>query len=147
MFRRVARDAAGRGFSLVEVMVVLVILSILIALAVPRYTRAIEQSRADAAAANLRAIWAAEQLYWLDQRSYTADLASLSSLGLLDPGVLGSALGYAYDVSLPTDGGFTATASRTGSDAWSGQYTIDETGSFAGSVTAPGEPVIVPGFQ
>ena len=89
MSRSTQSPSVSRGFSLVEVMVVLTILGILIAMAVPRYTRAIEQSRADIAAANLRAIWSAERLYWLENRVYTADLNRLQTLGLLDSAVTG----------------------------------------------------------
>ena len=54
------------------------------AFAVPSYRRAIEQSRIDIAGANLRAIWAAERLYWLQNQTYTTDIATLRKLGLLD---------------------------------------------------------------
>lgn len=139
--------SVARGFSLVEVMVVLTILGILIAMAVPRYTRAIEQSRADIAAANLRAIWSAERLYWLEHRAYTADLTSLQALGLLDPSVVMTTSGYVYAVRAAAESTFTASATRTGNNAWTGEFVIDETGAFSGSVSALGEPRIVPGFQ
>ena len=135
------------GFSLVEVMVVLTILGILIAIAVTRYTRAIEQSRAAIAAANLRAIWSAERLYWLEHRAYTADLPSLQALGLLDPAIVMTTSGYVYSLRAAAENTCTAAATRTGSNAWTGEFVIDETGAFSGSVSAPGEPNIVPGFQ
>ena len=45
-----------RGVSLIEVVMVTVIIGILVSLAVPTFHRAIEQSRADVAAANLLAL-------------------------------------------------------------------------------------------
>ena len=66
-----------RGFSLVEVMVVLTVIGVLIALSVPSYQRAVEQARADVAVANLRAIWSAERLFWIEHHPYTADLSAL----------------------------------------------------------------------
>ena len=128
-------------------MIVVTVLAVLIAIAVPSYTRAIEQSRADVAGANLRAIWAAQRLYWLDQRAYAADLPSLQTLGLLDPTLLAGPSGYAYAISAADAGAFTATATRTGSTVFSGEFIIDATGTMTGAVMSPGHPDITPGFQ
>ena len=135
------------GFTLLELMVVIVIMGVLIGMSLPRFGRAIEQSRADIAAANLRAIWSAERLYWLEHRAYTAELPSLQALGLLDPAVVMATSGYVYAVPSATDRTFTATATRAGSTSWIGAFAIDEVGSLSGSVTALGGPEIVPGFQ
>ena len=56
MFRRQRQDSPStrRGFTLMEVVIVLTIMGILIALPAPMFLRAIEQSKLDAAAANLR---------------------------------------------------------------------------------------------
>jgi prepilin-type N-terminal cleavage/methylation domain-containing protein len=75
------------GFTLVELMVVVAIVGVMAAFAVPSYYRAVEQSRVDIAGANLRAIWAAERLYWLSNHTYTTDLGTLKELGLLDPNI------------------------------------------------------------
>jgi prepilin-type N-terminal cleavage/methylation domain-containing protein len=139
--------APRNGVSLVEVMVVLTIVGILVAMAVPRYERTLEQSRADIAAANLRAIWSAERAYWLEHHSYTADLSGLQALGLLDSAVVLATTGYVYAVPSADSITFTATATRTGSSRWNGQYTMDEAGTVAGVIHAPGEPDISPGFQ
>ena len=73
------------GFTLVELMVVVAVVGVMAAFAVPSYYRAVEQSRVDIAGANLRAIWAAERLYWLNNQTYTTNLQTLQNLGLLDP--------------------------------------------------------------
>ena len=147
-----------------ELMVVVAIIGILVAFSVPSFQRAIEQSRADVAAANLRAIWAAERLYWLEYHAYTTNLsqnstpsgASLVDLGLVDPALAGEAVmgGYSYKVEFPSSdptglNAFTATATRTGSSRWSGFFTMDQTGVIPDSnvVSATGQPDIKPGFQ
>ena len=66
-------------------MVVLTVIAIMAAMCIPTFQRAIEQSRADVAAANLRAIWAAERLYWLEYHAYTDQFDNLRAMGLLDP--------------------------------------------------------------
>ena len=123
-------------------MVVLTVIAILVAMAVLRYDRALEQSRADIAAADLRAVWSAQRLYWLENRAYTADLTVLQAAGLLDPQIVLATSGYVYQVSAADSSTFTANATRTGSTRWSGAYQIDETGLVSGSVQAPGQPAM-----
>jgi prepilin-type N-terminal cleavage/methylation domain-containing protein len=142
------RSAARRGFTIVEMMIVLTIIGIVATMCVPTFQRAIEQSEADIAAANLRTIWAAERLYWLEYHSYTADLTALQGLKLLDPSlpttsgsqVLG---GYTYAINSQANAnGFNATATR--SDL--GSFSIDQDGALSGTVTVSGTN-ITPGFQ
>lgn len=136
-----------RGLSLMEVMLVLVVIGVLISMSAPSFHRSIEQSCADIAGANLRAIWTAQRLYWLENRTYTSDLSELESLGLLDPTIIAGTARYAYAVSAADATTLTATATRTGSVRWTGQFTIDETGVLSGTIQAAGQPAIVPGFQ
>lgn len=142
--RRVKR----RGFTLVELAIVVTIVGVMAAMSIPSFKRAIVQSRADVAAANLRAIWAAERLYWLEYHSYTVNLSSqpspppgLVDLGLLDPAIFDNVAGnYIYTVAPDASGiavGFTATAT-------SPDGTISIRINEAGVVTATGISV---GFQ
>ncbi len=135
-----------RGVSLAEVMLVLTVIGILISMSAPSFTRSMEQSRADIAGANLRAVWTAQRLYWLEYRTYTDDVAVLQSLGLLDPTIT-AATRYVYSIPAASDSAFTAAATRTGSVRWAGQFTIDEDGVLSGTVGATGHPDVVPGFQ
>ncbi|MHC4179933.1 MAG: type IV pilin protein [Planctomycetota bacterium] len=145
--RETGHNACRRGVSLMEVMLVLVVIGILISMSAPTFHRSIEQSWADIAGANLRAIWSAERIYWLEYRTYTGDLSELESLGLLDPTIIAGTARYAYAISAADDSSFTATATRTGSVRWTGQLTIDESGVSGGAIQAAGQPDVVPGFQ
>ncbi len=133
------------GWSLVELLVVLAVLGVLLALAAPRFRRSLEQARADAAAANLRAIWAAQRLYWLDNHRYAGNLADLAPL--LDPSVTVPGPFYSYSIQSADATTFRAAAVRTGSSTWSGQLTVDESGAVSGSIQASGQSAITPGFQ
>ena len=135
------------AFTLVELIVVLTVMGVLLSIAAPTVHRSMEQSQADIAAANLRAIWSAQKLYWLDNRTYTNDLSELETLGLLDPAIPSASTWYVYSIPASTDDTFTAAADRTGSVRWTGQLTIDETGVVSGSISAPGNAPVVPGFQ
>jgi type II secretory pathway pseudopilin PulG len=130
-----------------EVIIVLAVIGVLISMSVPSFRRSMEQSRADIAGSNLRAIWSAQRIYWLEQRCYTSDLSALESLGLLDTTVVAGTPQYTYAVVSADSSSFTATATRRGSTRWSGQFSISQDGVISGVLGAAGEPNIVPGFQ
>ena len=80
-------NGGTRGYTLFEMMIVLVVMGVMISFGVPQFVVRLEQSRADVAGANLRAIWTAERIYWLDNRTYTTSLSVPASLNLLDPSI------------------------------------------------------------
>lgn len=137
------RGAGRRGHTLVEITVCMLVLAVLSSYGVPRFTRALEQSRVDVAAANLRAIWTAQRLYWLKHQSFAGDLAALISDpnadplppdNFLDPHLNSDASTYTCGVTAADATTFTATAVRTGVSGWSGSLQIDESGTVSGSV-------------
>src|SRR5438876_476537 len=112
--RRVAcRSWPRRAASLIEVMVVLTMMGVLVAMSAPTYRRAVEQARADIAAANLKAVWSAQRLYWLEHGTFATTLTQLDSL--LDPAVTASTTFYVYSISSAGTSTFSAAATRTGS--------------------------------
>ncbi len=70
---------ARRGFTLVEIMIVVLIIGILLAIAIPNFVRARNTSRAKACTANLKQIDSATEQYLMDNRTTTyPTLAALS---------------------------------------------------------------------
>jgi len=140
---------SARGFSLIEMLIAMVVLGVLLSMGIPQFQQSLEQSRADVAGANLRAIWSAQRLYWLENRTYAPDLPTLLTANLIDPSLTTSTVPYTYEVTGPSDNSsFTATATRGGSSAWSGSWTITQDGIFSGSLLQAGQATtIVPGFQ
>ena len=138
------RTAARRGFTLTELMVVTTIIGVMAAMSVPSFQRAVEQSRVDIAVANLRAVWAAERLYWLENHSYTASVSTLQDLGLLDNSIpndgVGSIGGYQYTIS--TTDSDTPLRARATSVNELGYLLIDDSGSIDSS-----NSTLSPGFQ
>jgi Tfp pilus assembly protein PilE len=137
-----------------EVMVVLTIMGVLISISMPSFRRTLEQAKADIAGANLQAIWAAQRVYWLEQRVYAPDVATLVGGGLLDPSLQTTSGGtsatpsYTYTITTPSDeSSFTATATRAANSSWTGSFSIDQTGTLTGSLQASGETALVPGLQ
>jgi prepilin-type N-terminal cleavage/methylation domain-containing protein len=134
-----------RGMSLIEIMLVLLIIGVLLASVAPSFRRSLEQSHADIAAANLRSIWTAERLYWLENRTFCDSLSTLQSLDLVDATIVAAAEPYGYSLSADATT-FTAEATRAGSNVWSGNLAIDETGAVTGSVSNGRGTTIEPGF-
>src|SRR4030095_6273328 len=101
-----------RGFTLFEVMIVVVIVAILAAIALPGYQQQVRKGRRGAAEAHLMDIASKEQQYLLDTRSgYTN---SLSTLNLTTP----SDVSKYYTISVTVNAGppptYTVTAAPSG---------------------------------
>lgn len=124
-------------------------MGVLVAMSAPRFGRSIEQSRLDFAAANLRAVWAAQRLYWLENHVYSDCLTQttpkgLYELGLLDPSIVSTTGDYTYAITSSTSDTFQAAATRAGT---TNAITIDQTGTVTGSIPTQGGTNITPGFQ
>ena len=142
---RASAKRTRRAMTLVEVMTVMVLVGILFAMAAPSFVDTVEQAHADITLANLQAIWSAERFYWLENRTYTTNLAALEAQGLLDPAIVAGSSRYNYSISSADDTSFSAVATRINSGLWSGSFQIDETGDVGGAVEALGHSDITPG--
>jgi prepilin-type N-terminal cleavage/methylation domain-containing protein len=137
-----------RGYTLLEMLVALVVTGVLLSIGVPQFQQSLEQSRADVTGANLRAIWSAQRLYWLQNRTYAPDLNTLLSANLIDPTLTTATTPYSYAITADSSSDFTATATRGGSTSWNGSFAITSTGTITGSVAQSAQGVaIVPRFQ
>ena len=62
-----------RAFTLIEIMIVVLIIGILLAIAVPNFVRARESSRQKACVGNLKQIYSANQQWAMDNRAKATD--------------------------------------------------------------------------
>lgn len=67
------RIRKSKGFTLVEIMIVVLIIGILLAIAVPNFIKARESSRAKTCVANLRQIEAAKEQWAMEEKKGAAD--------------------------------------------------------------------------
>ena len=68
-----------RGFTLIELLVVVLIIALLAAVALPQYRKAVDKSRYAAMMAAVDAIKQSEELYYLENGTYTQDTAELNA--------------------------------------------------------------------
>jgi len=79
-FRSKSRRSAEEGFTLLELLVVLGIVSLLAAIAAPQVLRYLGKARSETARAQIAAISTALELYALDNGTYPPQQAGLSAL-------------------------------------------------------------------
>ena len=94
---------ASRGFTLIEVMVVIVILGVLAALVVPRVMNRPDEARAVAARQDIAAVMQALKLYRLDNQRYPTTEQGLQALVTRPTGGPAAANWKAYLDKLPID--------------------------------------------
>ena len=70
----------NRAFTLVEIMIVVLIIGILMAIAVPNFVKARESSRKNTCIANLKQIDSAKEQWAMDQRKNSGDSCALADL-------------------------------------------------------------------
>lgn len=114
-----------RGFTLVELMVVVAIIALLAAIVIPNYVHARAQAAVSQSEANLKEIATALELYYADNQSYPPS-------GNVTPAIFGGA-NNPYLTSTPTNAlgrqeyVYTFTAAANGVPA---TYTLSDPGTY-----------------
>jgi type IV pilus assembly protein PilA len=75
------------GFTLVELMVVVLIIAILVAIAIPTFLGARESAQDRAAQSDLRNALTAEKVFYVDNEFYTNDTAAGGALETIEPSI------------------------------------------------------------
>ncbi len=96
---------SDEGFTLIELMVVVLIIAILIAIAIPTFLGARERAQDRAAQSDIRNALTAQKVYYVDAEAYTTNATSLTAI---EP-----ALTWGTTASATTVGVVVATTSTT----------------------------------
>ncbi|WP_152225383.1 type IV pilin protein [Pseudomonas sp. SCB32] len=119
----------SRGFTLIELMVVVAIVAILAAIAYPSYQQYIIRGKRSAAQAQMMDIANREQQYLLANRIY-ADSAAMASSGYTLTSDVSSNYSYSITVNnAATPPTYTITFTPSGRQASDGALTLDSIGN------------------
>jgi len=124
--------ALMKGFTLIEVMIVVAIIGILAAIAYPSYDEYVKRGNRAEGMAQLNDIAARQERYYAQTHIYVTASADLDKLGLtVNNGKVASSTGkYAVTVAtVANDGGYTLTATQNFGDIKCGDLTLNALGT------------------
>jgi type IV pilus assembly protein PilE len=126
--------AGVRGFTLIELVVVMVIAAILAAIAIPNYSEYVVRSNRSAAQSFISDIASRQAQFFLDRRTYATTVAALN---VTVPNEVAARYAVAIDVQVGPPLTYTVTATPTGSQAGDrcGAMTINQAGNKTAAAT------------
>lgn len=126
----------NKGFTLLEIIIVIIIIGVLASLALPRFLKTVEYSRSAEALSHLSALRQSMDRCYASANTYVGcDLAGFAALDVENPTTIpGSHFGYAFNgaVGATTFAIIATRNSIDGGDSLS-EIHIDQSGSKAGS--------------
>src|SRR5919201_6633763 len=117
---------SNRGFSLLELLIVVAIILIIATIAIPSLLRSRQSAQESSAVAQIRTINTAEVTYLSSNQGSYGSIPQLITQGLLDSRFSGSVSGYNFTVTA-SGSNYTANADPTSSNAGRfGYYSLQD---------------------
>jgi len=111
----------NRGFSLLELLIVVAIILIIATIAIPSLLRSRQSANETHAVANLKGVNTAEVQYISSPPNSYGDIPNLITAGLLNSTYASGSSGYTFDIQLTANAlNYTATATAQGTNG--GRY-------------------------
>src|SRR5438552_6481779 len=112
----IVRMKNNRGFSLLELLIVVAIILIIATIAIPSLLRSRQSAQESSAVAQVRTVNTAEITYLSSNQGSYGNIAQLITQGLLDTRFSGSVSGYSFVVSA-SGSDYTVSATPTSTNA------------------------------
>ncbi len=116
-----------KGFTLIELMIVVAIIGILAAIAIPNFVKFQCRSKQSEAKGNLKALYVANEAY---RGEYDTYLTNTTAIGFIPKG---AKMRYSYGVSAVSATTFAAAAAANTADLSSDAWSITEANNLANS--------------
>ena len=120
-----------KGFTLLEVLMVVIIIGVLATLAIPQYTKTVEKARASEAFSNAGTLRKAEWIFYNEQNPQTFTTA-VGSLDIENPNSSANR-NFNYTVGGVTGTTFTVTSARRSGINSGETITINQAGTTSGT--------------
>lgn len=114
-----------KGFTLVEVLIVVIIIGILAAIGVPQFADSIEKAKGGEARAGLGHVQTGEKVYFAENEYYTTALTDLD--------ITLSQRYWSFTITTPSSTTYTATATRSGGTRSGQTITMNQDGTISGN--------------
>jgi type IV pilus assembly protein PilA len=142
--------ALKKGFTLIELMIVIAIIALLAALSIPTFSKIMAKTKRTEAYINLHAIYTAQKAYWAEHGTYTTQLYGIEGAGWQPEGYHGGGADeqfyYTYGFAGGAEGQSYFTGKLQTSSAYLSGTKADKTSFIAyavGDIDGDGQPDIL----